>query len=630
MKYRLIQRKTRELLASSEDEGTNIQYDSSENQDSHCNENIKQHSERTDLYSSLSVTSSDEVTTDDDSVQVPVDSCFSNESLQDGLAVWASQNNITRQAMTSLLGLLRKAGHDLPKDARTLLQTPRCVPTTEKCGGKYSYFGIESCLRKILSDNLDFIKENNSIKLIVNVDGIPLYKSSNDQFWPILVKFSRFRPALVALFCGKKKPDSVENFLSDFLEEYKHLSEDGLVVDGRRLKIYILCFVCDAPARSFLKCIKGHTGYYSCERCEVKGIWDSHIIFDSVESYCKRTDERFTQGKYRDTHQLQKTSLIQYGIPCVTGFPLDYMHLVCLGVTRRMLLYLIRGPKQCRLSQQHISIISASLEGLSNNIPSEFARKPRSLTLIDRWKATEFRQYILYTSVVVLKDVVSSAVYKTSLSLTVALSILLNSDDHIRNSYLQYARELLLYFVQQCREIYGRHFVVYNIHGLVHLPDDVENYQCSLNDICAFPFENHLQRIKKLVRSSNNPISQVSKRLSEKERKDALTETKDTKDKLHISTKWKDNCFMLHNEDFVFLIEELDSGYYTCDYLTQSHTESFFTNPCNSKLINIVFMKKSTRMKKKVFHFESFHRKVVKLPYRDGIVLIPVLHDLTT
>lgn len=173
--------------------------------------------------------------------------------------------------------------------------------------------------------------------------------------------------------------------------------------------------------------------------------------------------------------------------------------------------------------------------------------------MIDRWKATEFRQYILYTSVVVLKDVVSSAVYKTSLSLTVALSILLNSDDHIRNSYLQYARELLLYFVQQCREIYGRHFVVYNIHGLVHLPDDVENYQCSLNDICAFPFENHLQRIKKLVRSSNNPISQVSKRLSEKERKDALTETKDTKEKLHISTKWKDNCFMLHNEDFVSL-----------------------------------------------------------------------------
>ena len=26
-------------------------------------------------------------------------------------------------------------------------------------------------------------------------------------------------------------------------------------------------FTCDAPARSFLKCVKGHGGYYGCERC---------------------------------------------------------------------------------------------------------------------------------------------------------------------------------------------------------------------------------------------------------------------------------------------------------------------------------------------------------------------------
>lgn len=229
-----------------------------------------------------------------------------------------------------------------------------------------------------------------------------------------------------------------------------------------------------------------------------------------------------------------------------------------------------------------------------------------------------------------MKDVVFSAIYKTSLSLTVALSILLNSDDTIRNSYLHYARELLLYFVQQCRDIYGHHFIVYNVHSLIHLPDDVENYQCSLNGICAFPFENHLQKIKKLVRSSNNPISQVFKRLSEKERKSSLTERNETILKVHASTKSRDNCFMLYNEDFVFLREELDSGYYTGDYLHQSYTESFFTDPCDSKLINIVFMKQYTRTKRKVFHFEQFYRKVVKLPFRDGLVLIPVFHDLTT
>lgn len=33
----------------------------------------------------------------------------------------------------------------------------------------------------------------------------------------------------------------------------------------------ILAFCCDMPARSFIKCCKGHTSYYACERCSVKG-----------------------------------------------------------------------------------------------------------------------------------------------------------------------------------------------------------------------------------------------------------------------------------------------------------------------------------------------------------------------
>lgn len=132
------------------------------------------------------------------------------------------------------------------------------------------------------------------------------------------------------------------------------------------------------------------------------------------------------------------------------------------------------------------------------------------------------------------------------------------------------------------------------------------------------------------MRSSTNPVSQVFKRLSEKERKNTSKDSNERKYKLHISTEFKNNCFMLHNEDFVFLIEERDSGYYVCDYLSQSHAENFFTFPCNSKLINIVFMKENTRTKRKNVHVEDFYRKVVKLPYKNGLVLIPVLHAFST
>lgn len=37
-------------------------------------------------------------------------------------------------------------------------------------------------------------------------------------------------------------------------------------------------------------------------------------------------------------------------------------------------------------------------------VPSEFARLPRSLDDLEFWKATEFREFILYTRVIPLKS----------------------------------------------------------------------------------------------------------------------------------------------------------------------------------------------------------------------------------
>ena len=58
-------------------------------------------------------------------------------------------------------------------------------------------------------------------------------------------------------------------------------------------------------------------------------------------------------------------------------------------------------------------------------MPSEFARQPRSLQELDRWKATEFRQFLLYTGPVVLKGIVSKELFQHFLTLNVAMTILL-------------------------------------------------------------------------------------------------------------------------------------------------------------------------------------------------------------
>lgn len=60
----------------------------------------------------------------------------------------------------------------------------------------------------------------------------------------------------------------------------------------------------------------------------------------------------------------------------VSQFPLDYMHLVCLGVVRRLLLIWLRCPLNFRVPANIVDRMSAKLSDLRSYIPVEFARKP--------------------------------------------------------------------------------------------------------------------------------------------------------------------------------------------------------------------------------------------------------------
>ncbi|XP_052709493.1 uncharacterized protein LOC128184164 isoform X2 [Crassostrea angulata] len=172
--------------------------------------------------------------------------------------------------------------------------------------------------------------------------------------------------------------------------------QNGLYVIEKWYRVSIFAFVCDAPARAFLKYIKGHTAYYSCERCIIKGTCNGRVVFNSDTVASPRTNERFQNLEY-DIHQTKRSPLIDIGFPCVTSFSLDYMHLVCLGVTKRILTFLKQGPRECRLSHQQLTILSEKMMNLNGKMPREFARQPRSLDYLDKWKATEFRQFLLYT-----------------------------------------------------------------------------------------------------------------------------------------------------------------------------------------------------------------------------------------
>ena len=60
-------------------------------------------------------------------------------------------------------------------------------------------------------------------------------------------------PIMVGAFCGVTKPKLANDFLRDFIEEASELISNGLTIGGNHYNFQILAFVCDTPARSFIK-----------------------------------------------------------------------------------------------------------------------------------------------------------------------------------------------------------------------------------------------------------------------------------------------------------------------------------------------------------------------------------------
>lgn len=156
------------------------------------------------------------------------------------------------------------------------------------------------------------------------------------------------------------------------------------------------------------------------------------------------------------------------------------------------------------------SLVNGRLSKLRHYVTSEFAREPRCLDELEHWKATEYRQFLLYTGLYALKGCLSSCYYDHFLTLSVACHILMSPS--LAVSHLDFARTLLRYFMDCGRALYGTKFLVYNVHLLLHIADDVAKHGV-LDDFSAFVFENYLQKIKRTVRQGRRPLAQVVNRL---------------------------------------------------------------------------------------------------------------------
>jgi len=260
---------------------------------------------------------------------------------------------------------------------------------------------------------------------------------------------------------------------------------------------------------------KGHTGLASCSKCTQEGVFlCNRTCFPYKENMSTlRTHDSFVLRTHEDYH-ITNINTILLDLPnfnIVEKFSLDYMHLTCLGVMRKLILLWMKGPLSVRLPSSKIKLISSNLRSIKNNIPVEFCRKPRDLEEICRWKATELRQFLIYSGPLVLKNCLSEKCYMNFMVFHISMVILISPN---LGKYLEFAQGLLNYFVKSFQVIYGKHLISHNIHGLLHLCQDYKLFG-PLDNVSCFPFENFMKTFKAMLRKHEKPLEQIVKRFKE-------------------------------------------------------------------------------------------------------------------
>jgi len=192
------------------------------------------------------------------------------------------------------------------------------------------------------------------------------------------------------------------------------------------------------------------------------------------------------------------------------------MHLVCLGVMKNLLTTWVteKYTKKTKLSGRQLLLLTKKLQIIAAYCPREFARRPTSINEYHKFKATGYRQIFLYTGIVILKDILEKSAYIHFLLSHAALRILVSPS--ASSHQLEFAKIAISKFVKRCILIYGPIFMSYNIHGLLHLVEDVNRFG-PLDSHSAFPYENNMMYFRKLCRKPHLQLQQIARRRTEED-----------------------------------------------------------------------------------------------------------------
>lgn len=361
--------------------------------------------------------------------------------------------------------------------------------------------------------------------LVLNTDGVAIFKSSKHSLWPVYLSITSLPPELrmrkdfillAGVWCGPSKPD-LNAILKPTLEDIHQLNSLGIDVstsDGmKKVRAMLLLSVFDLPAKAAAVNMKQFNGKYGCLYCDNPGeTFSPGCTIYRPDVLCARRTHQAVQQHAEEAKQLgvpvkgiKGESILSKYTDIVNSIPVDYMHAVLEGVTKQLtsMWFNSKYHKHSFYLGNRVKEVDDFL--LQIKPPSsQVRRSPRPIrTSLKFWKAGEYRSWLLLP--ILQHFLPSEYVHHWSL-LVFAIHTLLG--DEIPGELLLIASEALQSFCQLVPELYGLQSCTANMHSLLHLTDCVNDWG-PLWTYSLFGFENMNGHVRKTFHGTRQILDQL-------------------------------------------------------------------------------------------------------------------------
>ena len=375
---------------------------------------------------------------------------------------------------------------------------------------------------------------SNNVTFTFFTDGIPLFKSSKVSLWPVYLvinelppneRFLRKNMILWGLWQGVAKP-RMNTYFKKLITDLSDIYTNGVLLSVNNTsvicKAMLVVLTMDLQARAYVLNMTQHNGECGCVFCEQpgevvkKGKGNCRVyLYDESKVPTKRTNESIkaaaaeastSKKRVKGMHGKSVFLHLAY-LSLVTNIVVDYMHGCLLGVTKKLMSLWFDSENQGK--PFFLGSKVKSIEKFLRNVKPPYLvhRLPRKIeNNYGHWKASEFRSWLLFYSIPVLKTFLRRTYLEHYSCLVESIYLLLG--DAISPADLARAESLLTVFIKHFGTCYGKENVGMNVHNLGHLVDGVRQWG-PLWAYSCFGFESFNGEILKSVHGTGNVCNQI-------------------------------------------------------------------------------------------------------------------------